>query len=172
MRRFFILFPLIAVLSLVQGVMRGIIVINGIALVPDVALIFLVLFSIEFGRGVGQSAGWFGGILEDFAMAKPLGFTALVKMLIGSTFGLLQGRFMVGALMIALWSIAVATLMKYGLSWILAILMRIHTFQLIPMLLNLAIEMVLNLLITIPSFWITRKILKSAADYIRREQKI
>ncbi|NIZ40526.1 rod shape-determining protein MreD [Entomospira entomophila] len=172
MRRFFILFPLIAVLSLVQGLMRGIIVIHGIALVPDFSLIFLVLFSIEFGRGVGQSAGFFGGILEDFAMAKPLGFTALVKMLIGTTFGVLQGRFMVGALLIALWSVAIATLMKYGLTWLLGFFMNIHTFQVIPMLMSLAVELVLNLITTIPAFWITKKILKSAADYIRREQKI
>jgi rod shape-determining protein MreD len=171
-RRFFILFPIIAVLSLLQGIMRGIVVIGDIALVPDFALIFLTLFSVEFGRGVGQSAGWFGGLLEDFAMARPLGLSALIKMLLGSIFGSLHGRFMIGALVIAFWTVTMATLLKYLFTWMFSRIFGIYSFSLALITYNMLAELVLNLIFTLPIFWLTKKIMKSAAEFIRREQKI
>jgi rod shape-determining protein MreD len=172
MRRFFIVFPLLAVLSLVQGMLGGVAVVGGIHLVPDLSLVFLVMFSVEFGRGVGMSAGWMAGLLEDFALAQLLGLQAMVKMLTGSIFGALRGRFKVGALLIALITVAGATVLKYGLTWAISRLFGLEVYSLVLMLLNLAVEMLLNLAITLPAFWVMRKILRASVGFIRREQKI
>lgn len=131
MRRFFILFSLLSVVSLVQGILKGIVVFNGIAIFPDIALIILVLFSVEFGRGVGQSAGWLGGILEDFALAQPLGVNAMVKMLMGTTFGALKGRFVVGAVLVALFTVGVATIFKYAVTWLIARIFGLEIYSLL-----------------------------------------
>lgn len=172
MRRFFILFSIISVLSLLQGILRGFIAVNGFSLVPDFSLVFLVLFSIEFGRGVGQSAGWLGGILEDFAMVKPLGLSALTKMLIGTIFGALKGQFTVGSIIVALITVFFATILKYFLAWFVSKLFSLEVFSLLEMLPNLLVEIGLNILITTPIFWSMKKILKGVADFIRREQKV
>jgi rod shape-determining protein MreD len=111
---------LLTVFLLVVAVLLQSTILNRVAIAtvkPDLALIILVFVSLRRGSMIGQTSGFFSGILEDFMSAAPfgfypLGFHPLMRAVIGYLYGLLSGKVFVDPFMMPMVLTAVATLIK------------------------------------------------------------
>ncbi len=99
-----------AILVLLQSTVFHFISIQGI--IPDLSLIALVFLSNRNGKIVGETIGFAGGLFEDFLSLSPLGFHALTKTLLGFVFGFTHGVVFIGAVMMPMLMIGIATIVK------------------------------------------------------------
>jgi len=99
-----------AILVLLQTTVVHFISIQGI--IPDISLIALVFLSNRNGKLVGETIGFAGGLFEDFLSLSPLGFHALTKTLLGFAFGFTHGVVFIGAVMMPMLMIGIATIVK------------------------------------------------------------
>jgi rod shape-determining protein MreD len=83
--------------------------------VPDIALLILVYVSYVNGRNIGQTTGFFGGLLLDFISFSPLGLNIFVRTVIGYLTGLLSGVFFLDKFFLPMVLCAGATFLKAGL---------------------------------------------------------
>lgn len=88
--------------------------------VPDLALIIIVLTSNSLGPMKGQFLGFFAGLAQDILSSGPLGFNALIRTIIGFFFGKLKGKFFLDSILLPILFIISATLMKEGLITLLS----------------------------------------------------
>lgn len=56
-------------------------------MVPNFALVFFCLFSIQYGRLGSQILGFTAGLLQDFFSSSPICFFAMIYLLTGWVFG-------------------------------------------------------------------------------------
>jgi rod shape-determining protein MreD len=101
---------IIVVFILLQTTILHTVAIEGV--VPDLSLIALVFLANKNGKIFGESLGFIGGLVEDFLSLSPLGFHAVVKTLIGYLFGLTHGVVFIGALLMPMLMVCIATLLK------------------------------------------------------------
>ncbi|MDR2588520.1 MAG: rod shape-determining protein MreD [Spirochaetales bacterium] len=87
--------------------------------VPDLSLIAVIFLANRNGRIMGETAGFAGGLVEDFLSLAPLGFHALVKTLIGFFVGGTCGLVFTGSLFLPMLMTGAATLVKCFLSMLL-----------------------------------------------------
>ena len=87
--------------------------------VPDIALLVLVFVSYVNGSLMGETTGFFGGLLLDFISFSPLGLNLLVRTVTGYLVGLLQGVFFLDRVFLPAALCAGATLLKAGLLFVL-----------------------------------------------------
>jgi len=99
-----------AILVLLQSTLLHFISIQGI--IPDLSLIALVFLSNRNGKVVGETIGFAGGLFEDFLSLSPLGFHALIKTLLGFTFGFTHGVVFIGDIMMPMLMIGIASIVK------------------------------------------------------------
>ena len=99
-----------AILVLLQTTLLHYIAIQGI--IPDLSLIVLVFLSNRNGKFVGETIGFIGGLFEDFLSLSPLGFHALIKTSIGFLFGFTHGIVFIGAILMPMLMIGIATIAK------------------------------------------------------------
>lgn len=90
--------------------------------VPDIALLILVFVSYTNGSLMGQTTGFFGGILLDFISFSPLGLNILVRTVTGYLVGLLRGVFFLDRVFLPAVLCAGATFLKAGLLFVLNVL--------------------------------------------------
>ena len=102
---------------ILQSTLLNIISINNVK--PDLSLIILVFVSYRRGSLVGEVSGFAAGLVEDFISLTPLGFSSLIKTIIGFLYGLIQGSFVLDFIFIPIIFVTVATLIKGIISWIL-----------------------------------------------------
>ena len=95
---------------ILQSTIINMISINGIK--PDFSLIVLVFISYRKGCMVGQVSGFISGLLEDFISLTPIGFSSLIKAIIGFLYGLIQGSFIIDRIFIPMLFILIATILK------------------------------------------------------------
>ena len=101
---------------LLQSTVLQAIAIGGVK--PDLSLIILVFVAIHGGIMVGQVSGFSAGLVQDFISVPPLGFYAFIRTVIGYLYGRLQGSLLGGPVILPLALVAVATIIKGLLSWI------------------------------------------------------
>lgn len=107
----FILF----VAVILQSTLLELIAIGGAT--PDLSLIVLVFISLRKGKIPGQVSGFFSGLVEDFlSLPYPVGFSTLIKTIIGFLYGLFKGRMVLGPIFMPVIIILVATLIKFLLA--------------------------------------------------------
>lgn len=87
MRKFIVLL-IIIINFIVQSTLLQHFRIFGI--LPNTALIMVVVFSILWGKNKGAVIGFFTGILQDILLGKMLGVNALIYMLIGYNMGVFE----------------------------------------------------------------------------------
>lgn len=56
-------------------------------MVPNFALVFFCLFSIQYGRLSSQVLGFTAGLLQDFFSSSPICFFAMIYLIMGYIFG-------------------------------------------------------------------------------------
>ncbi|MDR1932711.1 MAG: rod shape-determining protein MreD [Spirochaetales bacterium] len=112
--RFIVSTALVIGFVLLQSTALHAIAIQGV--VPDLSLIAVIFIANRNGAVLGETAGFAGGIVEDFLSLSPLGFHALLKtaagFLAGSTFGVI----FIGSLFMPVLMAGAATVLKYLLS--------------------------------------------------------
>jgi rod shape-determining protein MreD len=90
--------------------------------VPDIALIILVFVSYVNGSLMGQTTGFFGGLLLDFISFAPLGLNIFMRTLTGYLVGLLSGVFFLDKVFLPMALCAGATFLKAGILFVLNLL--------------------------------------------------
>lgn len=83
--------------------------------IPDIALVIIVLSANSMGAMRGQTLGFFAGLVQDFLSAGPLGFNALIRTIIGFIFGKIKGKLFLDSILLPIIFIVVATLLKEAL---------------------------------------------------------
>jgi rod shape-determining protein MreD len=117
----------LALALLLQSTILSRVAISGVK--PDLALIILVFLAIRRGSMVGQFAGFGSGLVEDFISLPPLGFYALVRTIIGFLYGLLEGSLVVDSIFMPFLLIAIATLIKGLLIWLVSVVFSIAPIE-------------------------------------------
>ncbi len=108
----------LAGLAVLQSTVLQFIEIGGAA--PDLVLVALVFLANKNGSMVGQVSGFVGGIILDVIGLAPLGFYALVYVLIGALFGISRGKMFVDPIFLPVLLILIATLLKALLALLVA----------------------------------------------------
>jgi rod shape-determining protein MreD len=115
--------------------------------VPDIALLILVFVSYTNGSLMGQTTGFFGGILLDFISFSPLGLNILVRTVIGYLVGLFRGTFFLDRVFLPVALCIGATFLKAGLLFALNLLFAnatpAYNFMTPPFWIELAMNTVL-----------------------------
>jgi rod shape-determining protein MreD len=131
---------------ILQSTLLNYIAINGVK--PDLSLIILVFISYKRGSMVGEVSGFFSGLFEDFITIMPLGFTSIIKTIVGFLFGLLQGNIILDLIFIPILFIVAATLIKGLLIWIIALLFSLSQYGGNLFHINTLIELAYNALLS------------------------
>jgi rod shape-determining protein MreD len=127
---------------ILQSTLLNYIAINGVK--PDLSLIILVFISYRRGSMVGEVTGFFSGLFEDFITIMPLGFTSIIKTILGFLFGLLKGSIIIDVIFIPILFIVAATLIKGLLIWMTALIFSVSQVGSSLFHINTLIELVYN----------------------------
>ncbi|MDR3200134.1 MAG: rod shape-determining protein MreD [Spirochaetales bacterium] len=101
-------------LVLLQSTVLHAAAIQGV--IPDLSLIAVIFIANRNGSVFGESAGFAGGIVEDFLSLSPLGFHALLKTIVGFFAGSTFGVIFIGSFFMPMLMAGAATILKYLLS--------------------------------------------------------
>ncbi len=93
--------------------------------IPDVSLIVLVFLANRNGKIHGETVGFAAGLMEDFLSLSPLGFHALMKTLIGYLFGITHGVIFIGAMLMPMLMVGLATFIKSVIAAVLVSLFSV-----------------------------------------------
>jgi rod shape-determining protein MreD len=80
--------------------------------VPDLLMITVLYIAYTNGSMIGQTTGFFSGLILDFASASPLGLHALIRTILGFIFGRLHQTVTISGILIPMIVGFVATLLK------------------------------------------------------------
>lgn len=105
-------------LALLQSVLLDTIAIAAVT--PDLVLLALVYTAGRNGAMYGQTVGFLAGIAEDFASLAPLGFHALLRLVIGFLTGLTRNKVFLDPIFVPIILIASATLLKWMVAALIA----------------------------------------------------
>ena len=122
---------------------------------PDLLFIAIIYFAYNFGSFYGQVCGFLGGIIQDSISNSPLGFLALPKLIAGFAAGYFGRSVFKGGSLTIMILILVASLVKGGISIILAMIFDVASISSIGVVLS---ESVYNAFLAIPLFYIFDKI--------------
>ena len=102
---------------LLQSTVLHIISFQGV--IPDLSLIAVIFIANRNGSIFGQSAGFAGGMVEDFLSLSPLGFHALLKTVVGFLAGISFGVVFFGSLFMPMLMVGAASILKNLLAAVL-----------------------------------------------------
>jgi rod shape-determining protein MreD len=174
MWRFVVMFLMISFFTFLQSVLLVVIPTGSWQTLPDLPLIILIFFSIEFGRSVAQGASWLSGLVVDLGTGVPLGFHALLQLCLGAGFGSLRKRFRIESIMAAMTIISVATVIKQGLLLGLVRLLNLSNLPLdsvtfLPQ--RFLITIFLNAVMAVPFFFLMHWAMPRLGIFIRVDRR-
>jgi rod shape-determining protein MreD len=137
---------ILLVLVLVQTTLVNFIAVLGVK--PDAALIGLVFFSHKQGRLVGETGGFFSGLVQDALSLSPLGYHAFSRTLIGFLFGTTAGKIHVDPVLLPMLLTAIASLVKFLLYALLGLFFNVQTLVSPPALQTVLLETIYNVLLS------------------------
>jgi rod shape-determining protein MreD len=97
-------------IAIAQSVILDFIKIAGVG--PDLVLLFLVFSAHKQGSINGQITGILGGLVEDFTSLAPLGFHALLRLVLGFVAGATQNKMFLDPIFMPIILVTGATLLK------------------------------------------------------------
>lgn len=86
--------------------------IGGLPVTPDIALILLVFSAYKQGKFKGQLSGLSSGLLMDFLSLSPLGFHALIRTVVGYTYGSIKGKIFIDPVLAPIILVFIAVFIK------------------------------------------------------------
>ncbi len=135
---------------LINIVIAGATVLHYIAVysvIPDTVMIFLLFLSLKEGSRKGELIGFSSGILIDFLSLSPLGFHALIYLLIGFISGLPNKNVSTDSLLTQILFVTLSMIIKYILSALLIVVFSIETTSISLLGHNFLLELVYTLLL-------------------------
>jgi rod shape-determining protein MreD len=133
-------------------------------IVPDLSLILLVFVTLHNGSMIGQIVGFSSGFVFDLLSVTPLGFSSIVRTIIGFVFGHLKGVFSVDMIAIPSVSVFFATLLKYLITFILSSVFNPQMVELSRFAINIVFEAGYNALLA-PILFLLMNLLKKATIF-------
>lgn len=149
-RVLFIVF--ISFFIVLQSTLINLFSIDGI--IPDIAMILLIFFSVLYGKRTGLVLGFTSGLIKDFLSQSPPGFHAFISMVIGFIAGFLKFHIDTGSILFQVISSIVATILKYVLAIILLSLFSITSASVSILSRVFFIELALNTVLAPVVFYI------------------
>lgn len=114
---------------------------------PDISLIAIVYFSINYGKILGETMGFTTGLILDSLSGAPFGINALLRLVIGYFLGFFNGKVFLDKFILPVIIIAITTFIKYVLyhviSFIYPVEISIHIISI-----SFLEELLLNVLLT------------------------
>lgn len=120
----------ISILGIAFGILQSTLLpeILPFGAVPDIALIILVASSWRYGSLSGEITGFMIGLGFDLMSLAPLGYHAFLFTLTGYLFGRLKDSIAPGAVLLPVLAIISATLLKYLLSFLMALIFGLNSY--------------------------------------------
>jgi rod shape-determining protein MreD len=153
---------LVSILILFLALLFQATILNAIAIIgvkPDITLMVIIFLGFRKGRVVGQIAGFLTGLFEDFISLSPPGFNALVKTTVGFLYGLVEGGFIIDAMIIPIIFLAAGTIIKGIVSWLLVIIFSLDYSGVSIFSVKFVIEILYNCLLA-PFIFALLKLIK------------
>jgi rod shape-determining protein MreD len=169
MRRFLVSLFITTLFSYLQTTLLSGLSWTVFKVTPDISLIFLIFFSITFGRSSGIMTGFSSGLLEDMLSISPLGFYAFVKMILGSVFGSLKSKVYLESLPIALILVSLGTLVKYIVAAVTNMIAGIGTLSVSVFSQIFIFELIVNNLLAIPCYYFFQFLVKKLSRFWQYE---
>lgn len=88
---------------------------------PDISLIALIYFSINYGKVLGQNLGFTSGIILDSLSGVPFGLNALVRLVMGFLLGFFKGKIFLDKIILPCIIITICTSAKFFLYYLVSI---------------------------------------------------
>lgn len=114
---------------------------------PDLSLIAIIYFSINYGKIIGETMGFTTGLILDTLSGAPFGINALVRVVIGYFLGFFKGKIFLDKLILPTIIIIITTFVKYILynivNFIYPVNISIHIISI-----NFLEELLFNILLT------------------------
>lgn len=147
---FILSFLLLFIALILQSTLFEFISIGGAK--PDLSLIIIVFIALRKGKNAGQSLGFITGLVEDFlSLPVPVGFSALIKTVIGFLYGLFKGRMFIGPILMPVLIILVATIIKIVLAIVVSFIFPLNGVSFLSF--RLLLEIVYNCFFAPFIFW-------------------
>ena len=111
---------------------------------PDLSLIYIVFASLQLGSFYGQFPGFMSGLAQDILSLAPLGFHALIKTVISYLAGIFKGKVFLDAILFPLLLVAVATIIKAILAFLIGVIFISSDFAWSIFGINFLVELGMN----------------------------
>lgn len=112
--------------------------------VPDLILVYSVYMGLYNGKTFGQVTGFFSGLILDFLTGVPFGFNTLFRTIIGYISGIFQKRVIIGKVVIPMFSVAAATILKTFFVWLITLFFPITVKTISFFSMNFIFEFIAN----------------------------
>lgn len=114
---------------------------------PDLSLIAIVFFSINFGKNIGQVLGFSSGLVLDSLSGVPFGLNSLVRLTMGFLLGFFEGKVFLDKVILPVIIIAIATVFKYALFYLVSLIFPID-LNINILSLRYIVELGMNIVLT------------------------
>jgi len=122
--------------------------ISVLPVVPDLALICVLYFSIENGKLMGEATGFVSGVFLDFLSACPFGLNCLLRTIIGFIGGIFNKTLNTEGFFIPALLGLCATVLKAILLWIISLLYPSSVVAYNPFTIVFLFELLFNTILT------------------------
>lgn len=92
------------------------------AYMPDISLIAIIYFSINFGKNIGQILGFSSGLVLDSLSGVPFGLNSLLRLIIGFLLGFFEGKIFLDKILLPSIMITICTFAKFILLYLISII--------------------------------------------------
>jgi rod shape-determining protein MreD len=114
---------------------------------PDVSLIAIIYFSINYGKNIGQIMGFSSGFVLDSLSGAPFGLNSLVRLIMGFLLGFFEGKIFFDKIILPCIMVTICTFAKFGFIYLISIIypveINIHIFSL-----RYLVELGMNIILT------------------------
>ncbi|MGL1894047.1 MAG: rod shape-determining protein MreD [Spirochaetaceae bacterium] len=114
---------IVLLIIVVQSVVFPIIFKNDY--MPDLSLIAIIYFSINFGRNIGQILGFSSGLVLDSLSGVPFGLNTMVKLIMGFLLGFFEGKIFLDKFILPCIIITLCTIAKFAMYSFVALIFPI-----------------------------------------------
>ncbi len=116
-------------------------------IMPDISLIAIIYFAVNYGKNVGQTFGFIQGIVLDSLSGVPFGLNALLRVIMGFLLGFFNGKIFLDKFVLPAFFVAICSFIKILLLALIVIIFPIKLNITIFSVKNI-IEIGLNILLT------------------------
>lgn len=114
---------------------------------PDLSLIAIIYFSINYGKNIGQIMGFSTGLLLDTLSGFPFGLHALIRVVMGYLLGFFNGVIFLDKILLPCIMITVCSILKYLFIFLVILIFPINRdFDFLT--LKNGIELIMNIVLT------------------------